>query len=166
VYVVDAADFDNLATATRELHALLEKTSLGSVPLLVLGNKNDLPGALGTQELIDRMNLQVCVGGGTVALQGLPVDQQEQPVALLARGRRRCLLLAALRAVELSAPDALLLWWPIARGMPACGHAVLAGRQAGRQTCCTDTALLAACRASRTGARCACTASPARSSAT
>ena len=61
MYVVDAADFDNLATAARELHALLEKTSLASVPLLVLGNKNDLPGALGTQELIERMNLQVGV---------------------------------------------------------------------------------------------------------
>jgi hypothetical protein len=64
VFVVDAADFDNLATSARELHALLDKPSLAGVPLLVLGNKNDLPGALGTQDLIERINLQVRGGRG------------------------------------------------------------------------------------------------------
>ena len=28
------------------------------IPLLVLGNKNDLPGALGTTDLIDRLDLK------------------------------------------------------------------------------------------------------------
>lgn len=45
--------------SSKELHALLTKTSLDGIPLLVLGNKNDLPGALGTQQLIDKMQLQV-----------------------------------------------------------------------------------------------------------
>lgn len=59
VYVVDAADAGAVEAAARELHALLERPSLDGIPLLVLGNKNDLPGALGTQALIDRMELGV-----------------------------------------------------------------------------------------------------------
>jgi ADP-ribosylation factor-like protein 8 len=45
--------------SAKELTALLTKPSLQGIPLLVLGNKNDLPGALGTQQLIERMGLQV-----------------------------------------------------------------------------------------------------------
>jgi ADP-ribosylation factor-like protein 8 len=59
VYVIDAADADSLDSAARELAALIEKPSLSSIPLLVLGNKNDLPEALTTQELIDRLGLKV-----------------------------------------------------------------------------------------------------------
>lgn len=33
--------------------------SLQGIPLLVLGNKNDLPGALSTTDLIDRLDLKV-----------------------------------------------------------------------------------------------------------
>lgn len=59
VYVVDASDYDSLDASSKELAALLEKPALRGIPLLVLGNKNDLPGCLGTQDLIDRMNLKV-----------------------------------------------------------------------------------------------------------
>ncbi|CAK0744188.1 ADP-ribosylation factor-like protein 8B [Coccomyxa viridis] len=67
VYVVDAADHDNLDSARLELAELLSKPSLQGIPLLVLGNKNDLPGALSTTDLIDRLDLkalrdrEVCV---------------------------------------------------------------------------------------------------------
>jgi hypothetical protein len=33
--------------------------SMQGIPLLVLGNKNDLPGALSTTDLIDRLDLKV-----------------------------------------------------------------------------------------------------------
>lgn len=59
VYVVDSADHDALENARAELHELLSKPSLASIPLLVLGNKNDLPGALSTTDLIDRLDLKV-----------------------------------------------------------------------------------------------------------
>ena len=59
VYVVDAADHDNLDSARLELAELLSKPSLQGIPLLVLGNKNDLPGALSTTDLIDRLDLKV-----------------------------------------------------------------------------------------------------------
>jgi hypothetical protein len=48
-----------LQVAAKELHALLAKPSLDGIALLVLGNKNDLPGALGTQQLIQQLELQV-----------------------------------------------------------------------------------------------------------
>lgn len=59
VFVVDSADMDSLGPAQDELHALLEKPSLRGTPLLVLGNKNDLSGALTSQQLITQLNLKV-----------------------------------------------------------------------------------------------------------
>ena len=40
-----------------ELHNLLEKPQLAGIPILVLGNKRDLPNALDENGLIERMNL-------------------------------------------------------------------------------------------------------------
>lgn len=54
-YVVDAADPDNLGISKSELHDLLSKPSLSGIPLLVLGNKIDKPGALSKQALTDEM---------------------------------------------------------------------------------------------------------------
>ena len=59
VYVVDSADHDGLEASKSELHDLLGKPSLAGVPVLVLGNKNDLDGALPQAELIDRLDLKV-----------------------------------------------------------------------------------------------------------
>ncbi|KAF5187010.1 Adp-ribosylation factor [Thalictrum thalictroides] len=58
VYVVDAADYDNLPISRGELHDLLSKTSLSGIPLLVLGNKIDKPGALSEQALTNHMELK------------------------------------------------------------------------------------------------------------
>ncbi|KAJ9170562.1 hypothetical protein P3X46_018660 [Hevea brasiliensis] len=58
VYVVDAADPDNLSISRSELHDLLSKPSLNGIPLLVLGNKIDKPGALSKQALTDEMDLK------------------------------------------------------------------------------------------------------------
>ncbi len=46
VFVVDSADADRTATAAAELAAMLREDELRRVPLLVLANKQDLPGAL------------------------------------------------------------------------------------------------------------------------
>lgn len=54
-YVVDAADLDNLPVSRSELHDLLSKPSLNEIPLLVLGNKIDKPGALSEQDLTEQM---------------------------------------------------------------------------------------------------------------
>ncbi|KAM0037877.1 putative small GTPase superfamily, ARF/SAR type, P-loop containing nucleoside triphosphate hydrolase [Helianthus debilis subsp. tardiflorus] len=58
VYVVDAADHDNLSISKGELHDLLSKPALSGIPLLVLGNKIDKAGALSKQALTDQMDLK------------------------------------------------------------------------------------------------------------
>ncbi|KAJ5987987.1 ADP-ribosylation factor-like protein 8B [Penicillium waksmanii] len=58
VYIVDAADQGALPVATEELHELINKPTLDGIPLLVLGNKSDLPVKLSVDELIDAMDLK------------------------------------------------------------------------------------------------------------
>ncbi|GJY16387.1 ADP-ribosylation factor-like protein 8A [Tanacetum coccineum] len=58
VYVVDAADQENLSISKSELHDLLSKPALNGIPLLVLGNKIDKDGALSKQALTDQMDLK------------------------------------------------------------------------------------------------------------
>ena len=61
VFVVDAADHDKFEAAKTELHNLLQKPQLQHIPLLVLGNKNDLPNAYTVEEVIDKLNLKTIV---------------------------------------------------------------------------------------------------------
>eukprot|EP00826_Nyctotherus_ovalis_P005494 TRINITY_DN11244_c0_g1_i15.p1 TRINITY_DN11244_c0_g1~~TRINITY_DN11244_c0_g1_i15.p1 ORF type:complete len:184 (-),score=57.23 TRINITY_DN11244_c0_g1_i15:86-637(-) len=58
VFVVDAADFANIDLARTELQQLLSWPSLEAIPLLVLGNKNDLEHALSEEQLIEQMQLK------------------------------------------------------------------------------------------------------------
>lgn len=56
--MIDAADHDKLDAARTELRNLLDKPQLATIPVLVLGNKNDLPGALTVDQIIEVMNLK------------------------------------------------------------------------------------------------------------
>jgi len=58
VFIVDSADTASHHIARDELHGLLQKPILDGIPLLVLGNKNDLPNKIGVDELIESMNLE------------------------------------------------------------------------------------------------------------
>jgi ADP-ribosylation factor-like protein 8 len=53
--VVDAADAGKLDASKREFKALLDKPQLSSIPILVLGNKNDLSEALTAEQLIQAL---------------------------------------------------------------------------------------------------------------
>ncbi|EFJ25249.1 ARF-like GTPase [Selaginella moellendorffii] len=57
VYVVDAADPENIPIAKSELHDILSKPSLNGIPLLVLGNKVDKPECLSKQAFAEEMDL-------------------------------------------------------------------------------------------------------------
>ncbi|CAG8539891.1 17598_t:CDS:2 [Acaulospora colombiana] len=57
-FVVDSADHEKFGTARNELHSLLEKPQLANIPVLVLGNKNDLPEALPVEQIIEKMDLR------------------------------------------------------------------------------------------------------------
>jgi len=54
-YVVDAADTERIPESKEELFELLDRPVLHGIPLLVLGNKNDLPDAISVDKLIDDM---------------------------------------------------------------------------------------------------------------
>ena len=54
-YMVDAADHEKIEASKNELHSLIDKPQLASIPVLVLGNKVDLPNALREKEIIERM---------------------------------------------------------------------------------------------------------------
>lgn len=53
--MVDAADLEKLDASRNELHQLLDKPQLEGIPVLVLGNKKDLPNALDEKQLIERL---------------------------------------------------------------------------------------------------------------
>lgn len=55
---MDAADKAALPVASEELHELMTKPTLDGIPLLVLGNKSDLPVKLSVDELIEGMDLK------------------------------------------------------------------------------------------------------------
>jgi ADP-ribosylation factor-like protein 8 len=55
LFILDSADLEAIPQANEELHALLSNGGLKGIPVLVLANKNDLPGALGAKEIIERM---------------------------------------------------------------------------------------------------------------
>lgn len=57
VFVVDSADKEKFETANFELHQLLSQPTLIGVPLLVLGNKNDIEGHAPVTELIKALQL-------------------------------------------------------------------------------------------------------------
>ncbi|KAH8930408.1 P-loop containing nucleoside triphosphate hydrolase protein [Atractiella rhizophila] len=57
VFLLDASRPDLLPESHREFTALIESEAMKGVPTLVLGNKNDLEGALGTKEIIDGLEL-------------------------------------------------------------------------------------------------------------
>mmetsp|Transcript_19383 Transcript_19383/g.31761 ORF Transcript_19383/g.31761 Transcript_19383/m.31761 type:complete len:186 (+) Transcript_19383:134-691(+) len=62
IFVVDSVDKESFEQAKRELHELIGKAALTAIPLLVLGNKNDLPGAASTEELIEALGLKEIQG--------------------------------------------------------------------------------------------------------
>ena len=53
--MVDAANHETLGAAKTELHNLLDKPQLQGIPVLVLGNKRDLPNALDEKKLIEEL---------------------------------------------------------------------------------------------------------------
>ncbi|CAL8349384.1 unnamed protein product [Arctogadus glacialis] len=62
VFVVDSGDRRRLGEAREELHQVLSCQSLRRIPLIVLANKQDLPGALSPAQLSMRLDLRRACG--------------------------------------------------------------------------------------------------------
>ncbi|XP_062994840.1 uncharacterized protein LOC134407033 [Elgaria multicarinata webbii] len=62
VFVVDSVDGDRFEEARYELEALLDARDLQGVPLVLLANKQDLPGAWAPLEVAEKMGLRKLPG--------------------------------------------------------------------------------------------------------
>ena len=68
--------------AREELRVLLEKPALEGIPLLVLGNKSDLPDHLSVDELIEELNLKA-VTHREVSCYGISAKEETNLDAVL-----------------------------------------------------------------------------------
>lgn len=58
LYVLDAADQEAIAASDLQLESLMKNEELSSIPILVIANKEDLPEALKTNEIVAKLRLQ------------------------------------------------------------------------------------------------------------
>lgn len=58
IFVLDSADHSSIEAARAQLKSLTEKESLQDIPVLVLGNKNDLEDTLSVDDVIEQMDLK------------------------------------------------------------------------------------------------------------
>ncbi|EXV03277.1 Ras GTPase family protein [Metarhizium robertsii] len=75
VFIVDIADVDLIPQAKDELHSLMSYPTLAGIPLLVLGNKSDLPQKLSVDELIDELDLKL-IQGREVCCYGISAKEE------------------------------------------------------------------------------------------
>ncbi|NWI87339.1 ARL14 protein, partial [Pitta sordida] len=59
LYVVDSSDKRRLEESRREFELILKNESLKNVPVVVLANKQDLPGALNAEEVTRRFKVKL-----------------------------------------------------------------------------------------------------------
>lgn len=79
---MDSADKEALPVAKEELHDLLKKPALEGIPLLVLGNKSDLPDKLSVDELIEALELK-SVSHREVSCYGISAKEETNLDAVL-----------------------------------------------------------------------------------
>ena len=60
--MVDSNDRERVDECKEELHKMLSEEELKDVILLVLANKQDLPGAMTTPEITDKLGLHTIKG--------------------------------------------------------------------------------------------------------
>ena len=75
IFIVDIADVPLIPQAKDELHFLISQPSLAGIPLLVVGNKSDLPEKLSMDELIDELDLD-SIRGREVCCYGISAKEE------------------------------------------------------------------------------------------
>lgn len=76
VFVVDAADVKMFQPAKKELSDLLSKPTLANIPLLVLFNKSDLPGAQQPEAVAQSLDLGSINDGRDVVYYSISCKEQ------------------------------------------------------------------------------------------
>lgn len=90
IFVIDSADKERVQEAKEELHRILASQELRGAPIVLVANKQDLPGALGAKEIIKRLNLHVMtdrqwVVQSACALTGSGIGEAMDSLAKLVR---------------------------------------------------------------------------------
>lgn len=67
VYVLDASSQEAISESITQLHNLAKDENVGKIPILICGNKEDLPNALSAAKLIEKLRLSE-IEGHDVAL--------------------------------------------------------------------------------------------------
>uniref|UniRef100_A0ACB8EUL1 Uncharacterized protein n=1 Tax=Sphaerodactylus townsendi TaxID=933632 RepID=A0ACB8EUL1_9SAUR len=94
VFVVDSVDSSRFAEAWSELEALLDADLLRGVPLVLLANKQDLPGALPPMQVAEEMGLRKLVGSrwhvqGCCAVSGEGIPEAMTKLSEMVRSFRK-----------------------------------------------------------------------------
>jgi len=58
LYVVDSSDEEAIAASASQLETLISIESLVNIPILLIANKQDIPGSLTSEEIMARFRLQ------------------------------------------------------------------------------------------------------------
>jgi GTP-binding protein SAR1 len=69
VFVIDACDKQRLPESKLELDLILSDELLKNRPVLILGNKVDLPGAASKQQLLNHLGLNHLVSGKVCSIE-------------------------------------------------------------------------------------------------
>ena len=62
VYVLDSADLSKVEMAKTELYTLVGKEGTQGIPLLIVGNKNDVSGAMTLDDIKEKMDVASIAG--------------------------------------------------------------------------------------------------------
>ncbi|XP_051774739.1 ADP-ribosylation factor 1-like isoform X2 [Erpetoichthys calabaricus] len=86
LFVVDSADTERFGEAQAQLQCILEHEEMRRVPLVILANKQDLPGAWQPEELVEKMGLRKIMDHewliqGCCAVSGAGINEPVQHLA-------------------------------------------------------------------------------------
>ena len=62
IFVVDSNDKDRMTEGKEELHRMISEDELKGVPVLVLANKQDIPGAMPVPEICEELGMNKLKG--------------------------------------------------------------------------------------------------------
>ena len=58
IFVVDAADSESVDASANQLESLLNDSESSNVPIIIVANKQDLPGCISSEDIASRLKLQ------------------------------------------------------------------------------------------------------------
>ena len=93
IFVVDSSDVARVKEAQDELHSILEYSEMERIPVVVMANKQDLPGAISVSDVVSKLELQGLKNPwhvqGTCATNGEGIIDGVQTMAKMVKNFRK-----------------------------------------------------------------------------